>query len=85
MEKGRRLPDRDDVKRIKRVDGACEGKKKVGENRGRKIERVIANDCCFYCSLALGHSGGSDRHTLFSCKSPFSGSLSNSFSTTSLP
>ena len=27
--------------------------KKVEENRGRKIERVIANDCCFYCRLAL--------------------------------
>lgn len=59
--------------------------KKVEANRGRKIDRVIANDCCFYCSLALRHSRGSDRYNLFLCKSPFRGSLSNSFSTTSLP
>lgn len=36
MEKGRRLPDRDDVKRIKRVDGACEGKKKSWGKQRKK-------------------------------------------------
>lgn len=36
--------------------------RKVEENRGRQIERVIPNDCRFHCSLALCHGGGSDRH-----------------------
>lgn len=71
-------------KRRRRGGWGC-GRKKVKEIRGRKIERVIPNDCCFYCSLAPRHSGGSDRHNLFLCKSPFTGSLSSSFSTTSLP
>lgn len=33
--------------------------KKVEQGRGRKIERVIPNDCRFCCRLALCHSGGS--------------------------
>lgn len=83
MEKGGRLQE-----------GMTEKKEGVGgsvgewveENRGRKIERVIANDFCFYCSLALCRSGGSDRHSLFSCKSPFRKCPSQAHSeTTSLP
>lgn len=68
--------------KIRRGDGRMwEKLRKTEEER----LRVIPNDHChFYCTLALRHGGGSDRHNLFSCKSPFRGSPSNSFSITSL-
>jgi len=55
----------------------------VAERKLRKklLKRVYSNGCFYYCSLAQRHGGGSDRHLLFSCKCPFRGSLSNSFST----
>ena len=58
--------------------------KKFKASRGREIEKAIANDCWFYCGQALRHGGGSHRRNLFLCKSSFRGSLSNSFTTTSL-
>lgn len=65
----------------------CGGGGKKGEepNRGRMIERVIANDCCFHCSRAQRHSRGSDRHNLFLCKSLFRGSHSNALRIFTLP